>query len=288
MGSIVIPEILQTPDRAPTSKEVAQADFTIAARDANNARQAEEARIAETTKRPMPDSLVDWAIRTYGLGKDRSVQAPSPRSAPALTLAEAPTGGRRPLGYGLDAVKVPRSRPIFEDESSFADFVNGASYPNGSLSLNLTSDDPFMAPHGRGRDFQRGGTPGDFEPTIRAAAREYGVDPHLIHAMIEQESNYNPRARSKSGAMGLMQLVPSTAQDLGVEDPYDPEQNIRGGVRYIAQLLKRYHGNLDRALTAYNWGMGNVDTKTPAEMPEEARLYAPKVRARYERIRRGR
>lgn len=110
------------------------------------------------------------------------------------------------------------------------------------------------------------------------AAERYGVSPALVKAVIKAESNFNPSVVSHAGAQGLMQLMPGTAQDLGVSDPFDAEQNVMGGTRYLKQLLSKYDGDLDKTLAAYNWGMGNVDRKGIDVLPEETRNYLSRVK----------
>ena len=113
---------------------------------------------------------------------------------------------------------------------------------------------------------------------IEKASRRYGVDSGLIRAVIKAESNFNPRAVSSAGAQGLMQLMPATARGLGVSDSFDPEQNVMAGTRFLKDLLRRYDGNLDEALAAYNWGPGNVDKHGSSRLPRETRTYLVKVK----------
>lgn len=89
---------------------------------------------------------------------------------------------------------------------------------------------------------------------IDVHARRTGLDPRLVQAVVQVESGYNPRARSNKGAMGLMQLMPGTARELQVSDPYDPEDNIRGGTTYLRRMLAAFGGDLQLALAAYNAG----------------------------------
>lgn len=93
-----------------------------------------------------------------------------------------------------------------------------------------------------------------FAPLVEAAARTYQVDAALLHAVISAESGYNPAAVSNKGAVGLMQLMPETARRYGVENSFDPEQNIRGGTKYLSYLLQLFDNNLELAVAAYNAG----------------------------------
>lgn len=128
--------------------------------------------------------------------------------------------------------------------------------------------------------------PDDVDAMVQKAAKEEGVDPNLVRAVILQESGGRQDVVSKAGAIGRMQLKPETAKEQGV-DPYDAEGNIRGGTRYLGKMLRRYNGNVEHALMAYNWGPGNVDAylKTGKglggrERPKESLDYVPSVMGR--------
>jgi len=114
-----------------------------------------------------------------------------------------------------------------------------------------------------------------FAALIASAAVAYGVDERLVHAVIEAESNYQPRARSRTGAKGLMQLMPATARQYAVRDPYDPQANIEAGVRHLKDLLGRFELRL--ALAAYNAGEGAVRTYGGLPPFAETRRYVARV-----------
>ncbi len=141
------------------------------------------------------------------------------------------------------------------------------TYAVGTTGSNIRATRP--AYHRRAEPFER---------LIAAYASEHNVRPDLVRAVIQAESAFDPLARSHKGAMGLMQLMPATAAELGVEDAYDPEQNISGGVRYLRALLDQYSQNEELALAAYNAGPGAVDRYDGVPPYRETRNYIERIR----------
>jgi len=129
----------------------------------------------------------------------------------------------------------------------------------------------------RGKAF----SPQDIDAAIDQAASRHNVDPNLVRAVIKVESNFNPNAVSRKGAMGLMQLMPQTARQLNVANPFDPQQNVDAGVRHLKQLMENYGGDVKLTLAAYNAGQGAVARSAGVPHFAETRNYVKRITQLY-------
>lgn len=162
--------------------------------------------------------------------------------------------------------------------------VKGIAAPKTPANIYLGGEISFLGRERPAMSIDRDGV----EKLVREAAERHHVDPALVRAVIETESNWNPAARSRKGAQGLMQLIPTTAMRFGVNDAFNPKQNVEAGVRYLRTLLERYNGNLDLALAAYNAGEGAVDRAHGVPSYRETRNYVQRVQSAYFRSGSGR
>lgn len=137
-------------------------------------------------------------------------------------------------------------------------------------------------PNSAGLSLQPARAPDHLQPLIGQAAGEAGIEPSLLDALVAVESAYDPAARSRAGALGLTQLMPDTAKALGVANPFDPLDNLRGGARYLAQMLSRFGGDLRLALAGYNAGPNAVDRFSGVPPYGETQAFVERVLSLYQ------
>lgn len=147
------------------------------------------------------------------------------------------------------------------DGVSFDEVFKAVSCDDSDVTIDSTSSGPVTK----------------YDSIFEKAAETYHLPVSLLKAVAKQESGFDPSAVSSSGAMGIMQLMPETARELGVDDPFDPEENIMGGARYLASMMKRYDNDISLALAAYNAGAGNVDKYGGIPPFTETKQYVKKV-----------
>ncbi len=155
------------------------------------------------------------------------------------------------------------------------------TYTDKNGVIHMTNIPGGRGNAGKTHRAETAGPAGKYDRIIREKSLKYNIEPSVIKAMISVESNWNPRAVSEKGALGLMQLMPSTARDMLVNDPFDPEENIEGGVRYLRRLLDKFNGDLSLALAAYNAGPSRVEKSGGIPSIPETENYVIKVISRY-------
>jgi len=188
----------------------------------------------------------------------------------AVSRAEAATPSRSPLVYWSSTEHrfkpVPTSGAVMRAARSAASEVN--TYLDGRAQNHQTLNRVF--------------TQQDIDAAIDQAAARHNVDPSLVRSVVKVESNFNPNAVSRKGAMGLMQLMPSTARSLNVANPFDPAQNVDAGVRHLRKLLDSYGGNVPLSLAAYNAGSGAVARSAGIPHFRETQNYVRRITNLYD------
>ena len=191
---------------------------------------------------------------------------------PKLAAQSAPSSGVKPIATGDGAFRVFKYKKdgatMFADSVPYKTKYEVIIY-NSCYACSITSSVNWYNTRLRLNEFA---------DTINHAAKQYNVDAGFIRAIIHAESAFNPLARSRKGAMGLMQLMPGTAKDMGVVDLTNPEQNIQGGVKYLARLLQTFSGNETLAAAAYNAGPGAVARHGGIPPYEETQTYVKRVK----------
>ena len=178
---------------------------------------------------------------------------------------------------GLD-IAIRRMQAIEKQFANLTDAANSSSSFQNILVAKLNKVDE----NSQGKVFKNDkASKVEIDNLIEKYSNKNGLDKDFVKALVKQESGFNPNATSKCGAMGLMQLMPSTAQGLGVSNAYDIEQNIAGGTRYLKSMIERFNGDEKLALAAYNAGGGNVDKYGGVPPFKETQNYVKNILANY-------
>ncbi len=167
----------------------------------------------------------------------------------------------------------------YVDTDGVTHFTNAPAHIDASYKKVMTERDRVSYTH-KGK-YLSTGKRSDYNNLVQSKSRQYNMDPNLVKAVIKAESNWNPKAVSRKGAMGLMQLMPSTAYNLSVGNSFDPEENVDGGIRYLKYLIEKFDGNLTLALAAYNAGPKAVERYGTVPPIAETHQYVKKVLTLY-------
>lgn len=260
---------------------------------------------AQAAQRTLIAPGIEKIVHANGTVEYRQVEVPrpAPESVPPEKPVEEPAITSGTEETGEDGVKIrklsppapaPRAAPAmgkiykFRDKNGVVTYQSAVPAAGVAYTEFKPKVDCFAC--NRRSNVKWESTPlfvGRYEDEISRYARRHNVSPSLIKAVIHAESAFNPQARSRVGAQGLMQLMPGTAAELGVTSPFDPAQNIDGGVRYLAMLLKMYNQDMRLATAAYNAGPGAVKKYNGVPAYPETQAYVQRVAILERRYRSG-
>ncbi len=211
------------------------------------------------------------AVAGAAAGIEAGELAAAQRVAQLQALIEA----SRQVGSSTPIATAPASDPY--SGASSGDFASALQAATSADSAGVAGAQPAGPDQPAAQGSAGSGESGEYESLIDQAAARYGLDPAVLHGLIQQESNFDPSASSAAGAAGLTQLMPGTAASLGVANPLNPAESIEGGARYLSQMASQFGGNTTDALAAYNAGPGAVQQYGGVPPYAETQSYVSKV-----------
>lgn len=223
--------------------------------------------VGSTSGAPAGELALAQRVRQLQTLIEESREVSVEGAIPNLPSGATATGASSAMASALAGTTSPASAPG-QASTSFA----------AALQAATTADTAPAGPIGaQGTTALGAGSTSQYDPLIEQAAARYGIDPAVLHGLIQQESGFNPEAQSGAGAAGLTQLMPGTASSLGVTNPLNPAESIEGGARYLSQMMSRFGGNTEDALAAYNAGPGAVQQYGGVPPYAETQSYVQKV-----------
>ncbi len=250
---------------------------------------ASAAALSATERRSIIAPGVEKIVHANGSVEYRQVEMPEPPAAPAMELQQGTLTAETVEEISPEPATGPEMKIYkYRDKNGVTTYQSRKPGKGVTYTVFKPRDDCFACMAGSTVNWET--TPlfvGRYEEEILHHARMHNVSPALIKAVIHAESAFNPQARSRVGAQGLMQLMPATAAELGVTSPFDPEQNIDGGVRYLAMLLQMYNNDVRLATAAYNAGPGAVQRHNGVPAYPETMAYVQRVAILERRYRHG-
>jgi soluble lytic murein transglycosylase-like protein len=282
------PDKQASPDNLGTKPLLSGLDGIVASKDEHGRTVYVNAPRAEPAEYEAPhraSTLVYWSNREQ---RWKPVPPPTPAALRAAHTAAAEVMNSVGLVHAVDPVRAASASGVTANSTAPRQTYNAAVLAElHRLEQAHGSDGRFAAGTGPVWDslpLVRGGalmSPGEIDRTIEQAAVRHHVDANLVRAIIKVESNFNARAVSRKGAMGLMQLMPETARRLNVADPFDPQENVDAGVRHLRSLLDNYRGDLRLSLAAYNAGESAVARSNGVPNIAETRNYVKQITRSY-------